>query len=971
MWEYFKKTFVFTAMSLMLISCTSPKSSNTGGGGGGDDPGPFEPETIDVTSINLDNDEYTIEEGSSLVLGVVVLPENATNSTLTCTSSNEDVAIIDSGYTVTALEVGNAVITLTSVSNPEISQTCTIHVVEKTVVNPTVHVESVTLNVHDLSLEEEQTYDFTYEVLPEDAKNKTVFMYSSKRDVATITNDGHLVAVKAGTTKISIITQDGSKTDYCNVTVTSKPDNPDPEDPDPLDPIDYVKVFTIKDAYTHIYAWISDSEKLLGDWPGSAVLTNYDEHWDTYDFVGYTSLKFIFSNNGNGQTADLSATHAGYYWFAENQLLTEEPTFDENGNIYIPEPSEPLGHYEIVKEAKSYADLPAVKNYNKGQVLYPYTGSRDDFRDETIYFTITTRFYDGDNSNNVECWDGRNNSSSDPSWRGDFKGLIEKMDYIKALGFTAIWITPVVKNCSGYDYHGYHAINFKEVDPRYLSQDVDFSTVIQEAHKRDMKIVLDVVFNHTGNWGEENLFPMFNYNPGEDATINGVQLNTEFGLLDESYYSSSDAFKTRIYTMKGAKDQFNIYHHEMNMGYESFIEQTGSLAGDCIDLNTENPIVANYLVEAFGEFIRMGVDAFRIDTMKHISRLTFNKYIWPGLYAIAEKCGNNHFYMFGECCTRDRGVWNHNVMSDSCPFYTWKETEDYAWGTREVNETSTRKHWDDHVNPSDALTSSNVYLNGTSYHAPDYSLSSGASTIDFPMHWNFRYARDAFNVAVGNDHFYNDASYNVVYVDSHDYGPDGIEKVRYNEGTSAWKENMSLMFTFRGIPCIYYGSEIEFQADCVIDEGPNIPLANSGRAYYGDNLEGNVTATGFGEYTASGKVSETLNATLSKHLQKLNKIRLKVPALRRGQYTTGNVSNSNIAFTRRYTVGSVDSLACVAISGGATFSNLPNGTYVDLISGNRINVGGGTLTVNGTFDQGDIAIYVLENSSTGTLSAVN
>ena len=71
------------------------------------------------------------------------------------------------------------------------------------------------------------------------------------------------------------------------------------------------------------------------------------------------------------------------------------------------------------------------------------TGGRTDFRDETIYFVITTRFYDGDQQNNTYCWDGvKNAAQQDPEWRGDFKGLIEKLDYIKALGFTAVWITP-------------------------------------------------------------------------------------------------------------------------------------------------------------------------------------------------------------------------------------------------------------------------------------------------------------------------------------------------------------------------------------------------------------------------------------------------------------------------------------------------------------------------------------------------
>ena len=71
-----------------------------------------------------------------------------------------------------------------------------------------------------------------------------------------------------------------------------------------------------------------------------------------------------------------------------------------------------------------------------------FRGGRTDFRDETIYFLLPTRFYDGDPQNNTQCWDNRERNAGDPAWRGDFKGLIEKLDYIKALGFTAIWITP-------------------------------------------------------------------------------------------------------------------------------------------------------------------------------------------------------------------------------------------------------------------------------------------------------------------------------------------------------------------------------------------------------------------------------------------------------------------------------------------------------------------------------------------------
>ena len=67
------------------------------------------------------------------------------------------------------------------------------------------------------------------------------------------------------------------------------------------------------------------------------------------------------------------------------------------------------------------------------QMWAAFVGPRTDFRDESIYFVITTRFYDGDPGNNAQCWDGANANHGDPGWRGDFKGLIEKLDYIKAL----------------------------------------------------------------------------------------------------------------------------------------------------------------------------------------------------------------------------------------------------------------------------------------------------------------------------------------------------------------------------------------------------------------------------------------------------------------------------------------------------------------------------------------------------------
>lgn len=768
---------------------------------------------------------------------------------------------------------------------------------------------------------------------------------------------------------VSSLASSGSSgsTSKSGVSTSSDPASATSKQTTSLPAIDYVKVFCAT-SWNYTYAWTEEGgtvTKLVGDWPGAA-LNDFDSNWKTYDFTGYTAFNIIFNTgNGGNQTGDLSIPRAGYWYFYNDQWYNEDPT--EGGTSST---SQSALSASSAITATDYLNFPLWDELTPSDktIVSPYRGARTDFRDESIYFAITTRFYNGDSSNDAYCWDGKlNRAANDPEWRGDFKGLIAKMDYIKALGFTSIWLTPVVENASGLDYHGYHAYDFSKVDPRYLSEDVSFQSVIDAAHSRDMKIILDVVFNHTGNFGEANLYPMFNRSE-TDRTVQGL-VPAGNGLLPSNYSSLSDQYGARINSMKSDTVDVNkIYHHEKNMSYESYLEQVGQIAGDCVDLNTENPTVANYLVKCYGQFIHMGVDAFRIDTMKHISRLTFNRYLWPALYHYADLCGNSHFFMYGEVCTRVREIWNHNIAADSCPFYTWKETKDYPWGDRDTNYASAIKLFQDNTSSDGQPTSNNVFLNGVSYRPTDYSRWSGVSTIDFPMHWNFYHARDAFNVALGGDKYYNDASYNVVYVDSHDYSPDDCQDFRYTGSQSDWAENMDLMFTFRGVPCVYYGSEIEFQKGKKIDGGTNLALKDSGRAYYGDYLEGDVSASDFGTYTASGTVASTLASPLSQHLIKLNQIRLKVPALRRGQYTTSNVSGSGMAFTRRYTAGIIDSLACVAISGSATFTGLPSGTYVDLVSGDRRSVSGSlSITSLGT---SNLRVYVLENASTGTLSKV-
>ena len=623
--------------------------------------------------------------------------------------------------------------------------------------------------------------------------------------------------------------------------------------------------------------------------------------------------------------------------------------------------------------------------------LFP---SRTDFRDEQIYFVMTTRFYNGDPANDTQCWDAQNYNVGDPAWRGDFKGLIEKLDYIKALGFTAVWITPVVENASGYDYHGYHARNFSKVDHRYESEDVKFQDLIDAAHAKGMKVILDIVLNHTGNFGEENLCKLFTRDwDADQSKINECLIpytQKDGGPLPDNYLSlnGGQQHDKRLAQMKNTDgqnhDTHNYWHHVGNeWNWDDYSRWYGQIAGDCVDLNTENAYVANYLVRCYGEFIKMGVDGFRIDTGGHISRLTFNKNFIPQFEALAEqykaKRNGGDFFMYAEICARERNVVYRNHENCSPFYYTWKESRDYAWDTSETswdnlvvmegqkgnhtNITSVEQQGKDDMGDSSLPNSSNAFLNGNTYHAPDYAKNSGLSVIDFTMHWNFKTAGEAWGVKYG-DKYYNDATWNVVYVDSHDYAPDGApESTRFNQSEDTWAENLALMFTFRGIPCLYYGSEIQFKKGCVIDNGPNVALKETGRAYYGGYIKGDIHVTDFAEYSnASGNIAQTLKHPLALHIQRLAKIRMAVPALRKGQYSTDGCSGS-FAFKRRYTDATTDSYALVCISGGATFSNILNGKYTDCVTGEVIQVTNGTLKANCS-GKGNMRVYVLDTEKT-------
>ncbi len=216
------------------------------------------------------------------------------------------------------------------------------------------------------------------------------------------------------------------------------------------------------------------------------------------------------------------------------------------------------------------------------------TGSDFDWDEAVIYFMVTDRFFDGDSSNNAA--NGADTTGDNPGLYhgGDFKGVTEKLDYLKELGVNTIWITPIVENIKGVTvgdgtgdvpfyaaYHGYWASDFTKLNPA-LGTEAEFQTLIDTAHEKGMKIMVDVVVNHAGYGMEEtDQFP---------------------GMLRD-------------------KADVNEEDHELG-GYQAGLP----------DFLTELPEVRNKIIQWQVDWAKKGVDFFRVDTVQHVEDTTWRAF---------------------------------------------------------------------------------------------------------------------------------------------------------------------------------------------------------------------------------------------------------------------------------------------------------------------------------------------------------
>ncbi|HWX39996.1 MAG TPA: alpha-amylase family glycosyl hydrolase [Blastocatellia bacterium] len=412
--------------------------------------------------------------------------------------------------------------------------------------------------------------------------------------------------------------------------------------------------------------------------------------------------------------------------------------------------------------------------------LAPLTALAADFKSQVIYQIVTDRFFDGDTTNNNPSQSSGLYDSTKTNWHvywgGDLAGIQQKMSYLAGMGVTAIWISPPVDNLnvnipdgSGNAtaaYHGYQARDFKRIEEHFGDVNnnwTEFDNLVSAAHQNGIKVIVDFAPNHSN---QDN--------------------GGEFGAL----------YDNGTFLGNFTNDTNGYFHHNPNISdfTDRYQVQYYTLF-DLSDINQENATMDAYLKASAQLLQQHGVDAFRIDAVKHIT--------WGWEYSLA-----NSIYNFG----------------DSFLFGEW------FGGT------------------SDAL-----------YHdSYKFANKSGISLLDFPLNTAIRDVFGSNNAFSEIDSTLTQEASNftwkedlVTFIDNHDMS----RFLSLNNNNNRLHEALAFILTSRGIPCIYYGTEQYLHNDTNGGGDPyNRPMMNgfstSTTAYSLINklgtLRGSNPAAGYG-----------------------------------------------------------------------------------------------------------------------------
>ncbi|MCH5150232.1 MAG: InlB B-repeat-containing protein [Spirochaetales bacterium] len=462
---------------------------------------------IKVTSVVLTETSYTFDSIDKIKsLTCVIVPTNATNKSVSWSSSNPNVAKVNNGE-VTSVSAGTAIITVTT-ADGGYTATCSITVKGE----QEIAVTGVTLNETTKSLEKGATFTLTATVSPENATNKSVKWTTSNPSVATV-NGGKVTAIAKGTATITATTTDGAKNASCYVTVTS-----------PLD--GKLIIFVKSTSAPYIWAWEDNGTALseaIEKWEtqkeAETVPSNYMNDptgwWmkvfpsDKVSLTGKGNIIFILDKNDK-QKRD--SGKKATFWYDGTKYYDEDPTTPviveptkptvsispASGNISVggsvrvtfTDGNDTITSARVTINGSSYdmgtiagtftksvndlginsvgtsLSVKATVTNNVGTTTAEATlTTTDTIAEDTFtwdnvnaYFVLTDRFYNGDKNNDYSYH--RQNKSTKSSLSedenvatfhgGDLKGLTEKIDYFDKLGVNAIWITAPYEQAHGW-----------------------------------------------------------------------------------------------------------------------------------------------------------------------------------------------------------------------------------------------------------------------------------------------------------------------------------------------------------------------------------------------------------------------------------------------------------------------------------------------------------------------------------------
>lgn len=358
-----------------------------------------------------------------------------------------------------------------------------------------------------------------------------------------------------------------------------------------------------------------------------SVTASLSQYAMDYNDNNVLSVKLTAKDGEGLETSEIAAITADLSELGLNREFAIDPTLMEGtisclNTVAAGEKTIPVTVKDIYGNVYTTATNVTVTERKKSAGDF-------DWDEAVIYFAVTDRFFDGDASNNDAYGVGDYNTGEKggSSYHGgDFAGLNQKLDYLKDLGVNTIWITPIVENITEdqhdnktdtatYGYHGYWASDFTKLN-KHLGTEQQFKALLDAAHSKGMKIMVDVVLNHAG-YGTEKYFNSIL----TDADGNSISM-----IRDSNNTISGD-------------DKYD------------------SLS-DLPDFVTENKAVTDQLVTWQTEWMsKYSIDYYRVDTVKHVETTTWEAFknsltkVNPDFKMIGEYSGAGYANNAGELGT--------------------------------------------------------------------------------------------------------------------------------------------------------------------------------------------------------------------------------------------------------------------------------------------------------------------------------